>query len=97
MKMGCHKKMMKLSDEGGKLEMTEVPYGKDQLKSDDTFLIDRGDNIYVWVGKGASNDEKRFGFIFAKKYQDVEKRTKNLPIITLEEGQMQPEIDMCFK
>ena len=97
MKMGCHKKMMKLSDEGGKLEMTEVPYGKDQLKSDDTFLIDRGDNIYVWVGKGASNDEKRFGFIFAKKYQDLEKRTKNLPIITLEEGQMQPEIDMCFK
>ena len=48
-------------------------------------------------GKGASPDEKRFGFIFAKKYQDMEKRTKNLPIITLDEGQMQPEIDMCLQ
>ena len=97
MKMGCHKKMMKLSDEGGKLEMTEVPYSKEQLKTDDTFLIDRGDNIFVWVGKKASNDEKRFGFVFAKKYQSAEKRNANLPVILLEEGQMQSEIDMCFK
>ena len=58
---------------------------------------DRGDNTYVWVGKKASYDEKRFGFVFAKKYQSAEKRNPNLPVILLEEGQMQSEIDMCFK
>lgn len=95
--IGCHKKMMRLSDANGVLEMKEVPYDKSQLKSDDTFLIDRGDNIFVWVGKNASNNEKRYGFVFAKKYQDLEKRNTHLPIIALEEGQLKEEIEMCFK
>lgn len=96
MKIGCHKKMMKLSDANGALQMTEVPYEKKQLCTDDTFLIDRGDNIFVWVGKKASRDEKRYGIVFAKKYQVMEKRNPNLPIIACEEGQLQEEINMCF-
>lgn len=97
MLIGCYKKMMKLSDDEGKLNMTEVPYDKAQLKSNDTFLIDRGDNIFIWVGKDASSNEKKYGFVFAKKYQDQEKRNKHLPIIALEEGQLQEEIEQCFK
>ena len=68
------KKMMKLSDSNGKLEMSNVEYAKHSLKSEDAFLIDRGDNIFIWVGNGASKNEKRFGLIYAKKYQNQEKR-----------------------
>lgn len=99
MKLGCHKKMMKLSDANGELELTEVPYKKETLCSDDTFLIDRGDNIFVWVGTKASPAEKKFGFVFAKKYQDKEKRNRNLPVIVVQEneGTFAGEIDLCFK
>ena len=96
MVIGCYKKMMKLSDSNGKLEMTNVEYSKQSLKSEDAFLIDRGDNIFIWVGKGASKNEKRFGLIYAKKYQNQEKRNLSLPILVVQEGQLQGDIDLCF-
>ena len=97
MEIGCHKKMMRLSDATGKLELTSVEYSKKSLQSEDAFLIDRGDNIFIWVGKGASENEKKFGLVFAKKYQIQEKRNPNLPILVLQEGQLQGDIDLCFK
>ena len=53
------KKMMKLSDESGEFKMTEVPFDKNSLKTEDSFLIDRGDAIVIWIGKEASAKEKK--------------------------------------
>ena len=96
MKKGCHNKMMLLKDNNGKIEMNEINFGKDNLKSEDTILIDRGDCIIIWIGKNAGN-EKKFGIVFARKYQSDENRNRHLPILQIREGKMQKEIDACFQ
>ena len=90
------KKMMKLSDENGKLEMSEVPYSKDSLLSNDSFLIDRGDALIIWVGKEASKKEKKFARFYAKKYIQQEKRSSSLPTLVMNEGKNSKELDNCF-
>lgn len=95
--MGSHQKMMKISDEDGQIVMTEVPYSKDSFKTEDAFLIDRGDTIFVWVGKMASHNEKRYSVVYAAKYIVKENRNVHIPIISFQEGQMQEEIELCFK
>ena len=95
-KKGCHNKMMLLNDNDGKIEMKEINFGKENLKSDDTILIDRGDCIIIWIGKNAGN-EKKFGIVFARKYQNDENRNRHLPILQIREGKMQKEIDACFE
>ena len=90
------KKMMKLSDENGKFEMVEVPYGKDSLLSQDSFLIDRGDAIIVWIGKDSSKNEKRYAKIYANKYIIQENRSENMPIYISFEGKDNKELKKCF-
>ena len=97
MDKGCHNKMMKLSENDGKFDMSEVPFEKGSLKSDDIYLIDRGDCIIIWTGKNASNHEKKFGIVFARKYQNDENRNRHLPILQVREGKMQKEVDACFQ
>ena len=88
--------MMKLSDDDGSLKFTKVEYSKQNLKSNDAFLIDRGDEIVIWIGKEASRNEKRFAFAYGKKYLLTNKNNANIPIITVHEGKLQDEVDKCF-
>lgn len=90
------KKMMKLSDENGKFELTEVPYSRDSLDSKDSFLVDRGDALVIWVGKDASKNEKKLARFYAKKYITKEQRSSNLPILVTIEGKKNKELDKCF-
>ena len=80
------KKMLKLSDENGKFELTEVTYSRDSLDSKDSFLVDRGDALVIWVGKDASKNEKKYARFYAKKYITKEQRSSNLPIFVTIEG-----------
>ena len=91
------KKMMKLSDENGHLELTEVPYKKDSLKTEDSFLIDRGDAIIIWIGKKASQKERRFARLFAKKYVNKETRNPLMPVYVVSEGKVGKEFEKCYK
>ena len=97
MEKGCVKKMKQLFDVDEKLEIKDVEFNKDNLKSNGCFLIDRGDVLFIWVGKDSNFSGKRFGVAFARKYQNEEKRNRHLPIIEVREGQLQDEIDECFK
>jgi len=70
-------KLYRCSDDSGKLILTEVkdgPLVKEDLTSDDSYLIDNGNfGIWVWIGKRASQGERREamrnaqGFIKAKQ------------------------------
>lgn len=91
-----YKKMMKLSDENGKLELTDVEYKKESLVSQDSYLIDRGDAIIIWIGKEASKKEKKFAKFYANKYINKENRNE-LSIIVVNEGKLSSELDKCFK
>lgn len=91
------KKMFKLSDEEGKLSLSEVNYSKDSLDSSAAFLIDRGDALLIWIGKGASKSEKKFSSVYAKKYLLQEDKTESVKIILVHEGRLQNEIDNSFQ
>lgn len=83
------KRLYKLSDSSGKLEFTlvaEKTVKKSMLDSSDVFVFDIGSEIFAWVGKGASKDEKRGAMQYAQEYLKEHKRPPMLPITKLLEG-----------
>ena len=90
------KKMMKLSDEEGNFSFSEKNYSKNSLESKDTFIIDRGDAVVVWIGNKTSKNEKRFARYYAIRYLREMKRNPTLPIIVITEGKLSSEFDKCF-
>jgi hypothetical protein len=63
-------KLVRVSDASGELKVEEIATGelkKDMLDTNDVFIVDSGD-IFVWVGKGASADERKNSMIVASKY-----------------------------
>ena len=88
--------MMKLSDEKGKFEMTDVSFDKNNLKTEDSFLIDRGDALVIWIGKKVSAKEKKYARFYANRYITQQKRSTKLPIYVTNEGKHSKEFEKCF-
>jgi len=83
------KRLLKVSDAGGKLALTKVAEGsvkKDQLGEDDCFIFDTGHTVYVYVGSKASAAEKKNALGFAQTYLTQEKRPAYLPIVRIFSG-----------
>jgi gelsolin len=83
------KRLLHLSDASGKLEfkmVAETTVKKSQLISDDVFIFDIGSEVFVWVGKGASKEEKRQAMQYAQNYLKEYKRPAWLPISRILEG-----------
>jgi len=81
--------MMQLSDESGELKFTEISKGKiarGDLKSEDIFIVDVGSEVFAWIGKGASDDEKKKAMHFAQQYLKQYDRPAFLPITRIIEG-----------
>ncbi|XP_046844533.1 gelsolin-like protein 2 [Xenia sp. Carnegie-2017] len=81
-------KLLRLSDEDGKLAMTLVSEGsipKDQLRSEDVFIADTGKELFVWVGRGASEGEKKNGLTYAHNYL-MKTQHPLIPVTVLKEG-----------
>lgn len=82
-------KLLKLSDESGELKMTNIcenQIKKSMLDSNDIFLIDTESTLFVWIGKGASNNEKRNCFSYANKYLIETQRPQYLTLTVVNEG-----------
>jgi len=84
------KRIMVLSDSDGELQYTEVAKGskckKSVLRSDDVFIFDVGDEVFVWIGKGASKKEKSNAMSYASKYLKQYARPMKMPVTALYEG-----------
>ncbi|EDQ85244.1 uncharacterized protein MONBRDRAFT_34323 [Monosiga brevicollis MX1] len=56
--------LYRVSDASGSMQVTpieEKPYKKEQLDTNDAFILDCGPaGIFVWVGKGATKEERAF-------------------------------------
>jgi len=56
------RELFKLSDAEGKMNFDKVTEGdslnKDELKTEDVFIVDNHKHVFVWVGNGASEMEK---------------------------------------
>jgi len=64
-------KLIQVSDAGGSLVKTEVATGelsKSMLNTSDVYLLDVGSEIFCWIGKGASADERKGGMKIAMDY-----------------------------
>ena len=70
-KMVPIKKLYRLSDSGGSMQFSLEEDGAfhwSKLDSNDVFIADMGTECYVWIGSGASSDEKKNGMSYAHNY-----------------------------
>jgi len=88
------KLLFQLSDASGKLEFKQVASGsqckKSSLDSNDVFILDTGAEVFTWIGKGASVDEKAKALSFAQDYLTKYNRPAYLPISRILEGGENP-------
>ncbi|WAR26938.1 GELS1-like protein [Mya arenaria] len=61
--------LLKLSDADGSLDMQE-----------DVFIVDTKKEVFVWVGKGASIDERRNGITYAHKAKKYDWKDSNMAL-----------------
>ncbi|XP_045166542.2 gelsolin-like protein 1 [Mercenaria mercenaria] len=92
------KKLFCVSDDSGQIKFSEVKSGKiDQsdLGSDDVFLFDSCEQIFVWIGKNASPAEKRNGMTYAHNHC-MKTNRPFLPIHVVKEGRNYASLDIAL-
>jgi len=93
------KKLFKVSDASGALEMTEVGSGsftKELLDSNDVFIVDTEASLFVWVGLGANKDERASAFKYANDYLAKAGRPLTTPVVRVVEGSTNPGFEGSF-
>jgi len=81
--------LYRVSDASGKLQVAEVgrsPLSKDLLDSNDCFILDADSEIFVWVGKGATKEERKESMIHAQNYLTENNKPSWTPITRVPEG-----------
>jgi len=79
----------KLSDAEGSLSVVDVPAAQSSLSSDDVFVLDvpTPPTVYVWIGKGASDRERKVAVHLGQKYlHDREGAQKATSVVRVTEG-----------
>lgn len=84
------RRLFRSSDESGKLEFTLVAEGnqikRSMLESKDVFIFDSGSEVFAWVGKGSSPQERKTALGQAQTYLTNYKRPAWIPIVRILEG-----------
>ena len=88
--------LYRISDATGAFTMTTVPSSpprRTDLSSSDIFILDNSGNtmepaVYVWIGKAASEGERRMGVHFAQKYlrSKEDTRSAKISVVKVNEG-----------
>ena len=87
-------KLWKVHRDGDETFFAEVPMNKNSLKTDDVFILDTWDDIFVWRGAGATAREKFDGNILARRYDAERVDVQEIEII--EEGNEPEEFLKAF-
>lgn len=90
---------MQLSDASGSLEFKEVAKGKvskSLLSPDDVFIFDVGREIFVWIGNGASDGEKKKAMHYATQYLTMYDRPVQLPVTRILQDSDCPQFNAAF-
>jgi gelsolin len=84
------RKLFRLSDASGTMTFSEVGSGsnikRNQLDSSDVFIFDDGAEVFAWIGKKSSVEEKKKALSFAQDYLTKYNRPMWLPICRILEG-----------
>ena len=63
--------LYRVSNASGYLQVEEIqerPLRKDHLDTNDTFILELSNKIYVWIGKASNLEEKKNGMLTAKNF-----------------------------
>jgi len=96
---GGIKRLFQLSDASGKMVFKEVATGKiarSKLDSNDVFVFDTGAEVFSWIGKGASPEEKAKALSFSQDYLKQFNRPAFLPICKILEGSENSTFEAAF-
>eukprot|EP00499_Haloplacidia_sp_CaronLabIsolate_P008058 CAMPEP_0196782858 /NCGR_PEP_ID=MMETSP1104-20130614/12172_1 /TAXON_ID=33652 /ORGANISM="Cafeteria sp., Strain Caron Lab Isolate" /LENGTH=839 /DNA_ID=CAMNT_0042153103 /DNA_START=26 /DNA_END=2545 /DNA_ORIENTATION=+ len=71
--MASDLRLFRISDDSGTLEMSEIDkregrFTRDMLDEDDVFLLDSGPVVFVWIGRGATKQERQGGMKMGEDY-----------------------------
>ncbi|KAF9998349.1 hypothetical protein BGZ80_000352 [Entomortierella chlamydospora] len=84
------KKLYRLSDASGAIEFEEEATGdkvtKELLDSNDVFILDVQNEIFVWIGSGANKEEHRLGLHYAQEYLKKQGLNAHTPIAKVMEN-----------
>ncbi|KXS13085.1 actin depolymerizing protein [Gonapodya prolifera JEL478] len=83
------KVLLRTVRQSGKYTFTEVRRGNITLadfKSDDVFLLDIGSEVFVWIGRESTSNERRSGLALALEYLVQQRRPASLPLSRVLEG-----------
>jgi len=94
------KVLFQLSDSTGQMVFKQVGTGsgvkKSLLDHDDVFILDTGAEVFAWIGRGASPDEKAKALGFAQDYLTKYNRPAYLPICRILDGGENPTFNAAF-
>jgi len=79
----------KVSDATGEMKVTEIeerPLKQSMLDTHDSFILEMYDKVYVWQGKLATLDEKKYGMAIANKHKISQNKPKGTSISRIPEG-----------
>jgi len=85
----AERKLFRLEATGGKFNYTPIKTGeldKKDLETNHVYIVDSGAEIFVWVGKKSSPQDKRNGLDFAQHYITDNGKDPYLPISKVMEG-----------
>eukprot|EP00834_Sanchytrium_tribonematis_P000850 NODE_17_length_48642_cov_1.199349.p14 type:complete len:371 gc:universal NODE_17_length_48642_cov_1.199349:32600-33712(+) len=85
------KKIYRLSDASGSMQFSDetLSTGKlarSQLDQNDVFVIDNGTEVFVWIGKATTAEERAQGLQYAEKYLKEFNRPMTTPICKVNAG-----------
>ncbi|XP_035222960.1 gelsolin, cytoplasmic-like isoform X2 [Stegodyphus dumicola] len=82
-------RLFKLSNESGRAIVEEVcNFTQEDLSEDDVMVLDSGDALYIWIGKGANVDEKQMSLQMAEEYivsDPTDRSVENTLIVTIKQ------------
>lgn len=93
------KKLLRVSDASGAMTMTEVAtghIGKESLDTNDVFIVDAEQSLYVWIGLGATKEERGQAFKYANDYLTRSGRPLTTPVVRVVEGSTNPGFESAF-
>lgn len=92
------KELYRVSDAGGHLDMKLAKSGqvtRKDLDKNDVFVLDCGTQCFVWIGSGASKEEKKNGIIYATNHLNKTDH-KLVPVVVVREGQKNTALDTAI-
>ncbi|XP_064474510.1 gelsolin, cytoplasmic-like isoform X1 [Ornithodoros turicata] len=87
-------RLFKCSTATGKLRVEQMcNFSQEDLDEDDVMMLDSGDEIYIWIGKGSTEEERSKSLEVAMEYvktDPTQRDLNNTAIITVNQDQ-EPE------